>query len=288
MGLAGTINGSSFIKSTTSTQFSLQSNPNAVIYALISQVGAAYLCHIFGKFACKIKIQNFSYALPLSLATPVTVCVATLLSQMRAADLCSLHGLMPDYLTLQSLGQNLQHLATLSLDYALWLWPLWWLAQLWTCLHIWRPRNDKNAPTEKLYVCPWYCGLLVDQCSMMNRRILDWTDEYLAFKVRNRTRPNNQFKSNSNSDSVIDSDSNLKFMLMNYCNQALASIIVPSFCRQPFWILAADYPGFHFHFLSPCPSPSASSNSHRSVHISVFAQDFLTALRFASNVRQCN
>ncbi|KAL7734282.1 hypothetical protein ACLKA6_010625 [Drosophila palustris] len=182
LNLADTINGSSLITATTSSQFSLQSNPNAVIYALLSQVGAAYLCHIFGKFACKIKIQNFSYALPLNLATPVTVCVATWLSQLRAADLCSLHGLVPDYLSLQPLGQNLQQLGSLSLDYALWLWPLWWLAQLWTCLHIWRPRNDKNAPTEKLYVCPWYCGLLVDQCSMMNRRILDWTDEYLAFK----------------------------------------------------------------------------------------------------------
>ncbi|XP_034109385.1 chitin synthase chs-2 isoform X1 [Drosophila albomicans] len=182
--LAGTIaiNGSSFIKATTSKQFSLQSNTNAVIYALLLQVSAAYLCHIFGKFACKIKIQSFSYALPLCLATPVTVCLATWLAQMRAADLCSLHGLMPDYLTLQPLGRNLQQLGEKSLEYALWLWPLWWLAQLWTCLHLWRARNDKNAPTEKLYVCPWYCGLLVDQCSMMNRRILDWTDEYLTIK----------------------------------------------------------------------------------------------------------
>lgn len=161
----------------------LKSNPNAVIYALLLQVSAAYLCHIFGKFACKIKIQSFSYALPLSLAAPVTVCLATVLSQMRARDVCSLHGLVPDHLTLHALGQNLQQLAALSLEYALWLWPLWWLAQLWTCVHIWRPRNDRNAPTEKLYVCPWYCGLLVDQCSMMNRRVLDCSDEYLGTKV---------------------------------------------------------------------------------------------------------
>ncbi|XP_002048317.3 chitin synthase chs-2 [Drosophila virilis] len=179
--LAHTAN-ASFIKPASLGQYTLQSSNRAVVYALLLQVGAAYLCHIFGKFACKIKIQHFSYALPLNLAAPVTVCVATLLAQMRAADLCSLHGLLPDYLTLQPLGQDLDQLGALSLEYALWLWPLWWLAQIWTCLHIWQPRNDKNAPTEKLYVCPWYCGLLVDQCSMMNRRILDWSDEYLAIK----------------------------------------------------------------------------------------------------------
>jgi len=53
----------------------MQSSPNSVFYALAAQVGAAYLCHIFGKFACKIKIQKFSYALPLSLAGPATVCL---------------------------------------------------------------------------------------------------------------------------------------------------------------------------------------------------------------------
>ncbi|KAH8404445.1 hypothetical protein KR222_002050, partial [Zaprionus bogoriensis] len=184
LNLTYALNASSTIGSNPArvVQHSLQSSPNAVLYALLVQVSAAYLCHIFGKFACKIKIQSFSYALPLSLAAPATVCVATVLSQLRAGDLCSLHGLMPDYLTLQPLGQSWRQLGELSLEYALWLWPLWWLAQLWTCLHIWRPKNDKNAPTEKLYVCPWYCGLLVDQCSMMNRRILDWNDEYLSIK----------------------------------------------------------------------------------------------------------
>ncbi|EDW19044.1 chitin synthase chs-2 [Drosophila mojavensis] len=175
-------NGSTSITPTRLAQYKLQSNSRAVLYALLLQVAAAYLCHIFGKFACKIKIQQFSYALPLNLAAPVTVAAATWLAQMRASDLCSLHGLMPDYLTLQPLGPELGQLGALCLEYALWLWPLWWLAQIWTCLHIWQPRNDKNAPTEKLYVCPWYCGLLVDQCSMMNRRILDWSDEYLTIR----------------------------------------------------------------------------------------------------------
>lgn len=167
----------------SSVRTSMQSSPNAMVYALAVQMGAAYLCHVFGKFACKIKIQVFSCTLPLTLAGPVTVCLATFLAQQRASDPCALHGLLPDYLGLRALGENLEELGHACLEWALWLWPLWWLAQVWTCLHIWQPRNDKNAPTEKLYVCPWYCGLLVDQCSMMNRRIVDWSEEYLAIKV---------------------------------------------------------------------------------------------------------
>ncbi|XP_043647130.1 chitin synthase chs-2 isoform X1 [Drosophila teissieri] len=164
------------------TLFTVQSSSNAVFYALAAQVGAAYLCHIFGKFACKIKIQKFSYALPLSLAGPASICLATFLAQLRASDPCALHGLLPDYLSLQALGRSVEEMGQRCLDYALWLFPLWWLAQVWTCLHIWQPHNDRNAPTEKLFVCPWYCGLLVDQCSMMNRRIVDWSEEYLAIK----------------------------------------------------------------------------------------------------------
>jgi len=171
------------------TQFTVQSSPNAVVYALVAQVGAAYLCHIFGKFACKIKIQVFSFALPLSLAGPAAVCLATFLAQLRASDPCSLHGFLPDYLTLQALGGSVEELGRKCLDLALWMWPLWWMAQVWTTWHVWQPHNDKNAPTEKLFVCPWYCGLLVDQCSMMNRRIVDWSEEYLAIKVSGEGSP---------------------------------------------------------------------------------------------------
>ncbi|XP_017023062.1 chitin synthase chs-2 isoform X1 [Drosophila kikkawai] len=180
--LNSTLGNSSIRAQPPRTQFTMQSSPNAVVYAMAVQVVAAYLCHVFGKFACKIKIQVFSYALPLSLAGPTAVCVVTYLAHLRAADPCSLHGLLPDYLGLQALGGNVEELGQRCLDLALWLWPLWWLGQVWTCLHIWQPHNDKNAQTEKLFVCPWYCGLLVDQCSMMNRRIVDWSEEYLAIK----------------------------------------------------------------------------------------------------------
>lgn len=40
---------------------------NTVTYVLIIQISRAYLCYVFGKFACKILIQGFSYASPVNL-----------------------------------------------------------------------------------------------------------------------------------------------------------------------------------------------------------------------------
>lgn len=155
------------------------------------QVASSYLCYIFGKFACKIKIQEFSYALPLSLATPLTVVATVTLTWLRETDVCALNGYIPKYLSFKAtIAGDGGHFANDALTFMnliikdyLWIWFVWWLSQLWITNHIWRPKNDKNLPTEKLFICPWYCGLLVEQCITLNRRIVDWNEEYLSIKV---------------------------------------------------------------------------------------------------------
>jgi len=37
-------------------------------------------------------------------------------------------------------------------------------------LHIWIPTNERLAPSEKLFVTPMYCSLLMDQSLSLNRR----------------------------------------------------------------------------------------------------------------------
>lgn len=166
--------------------FIIKSNANAAPYLLLIQVASSYLCYIFGKFACKIKIQQFSYALPLTLATPLTVAATVAIILLREADVCSLNGYIPNYLsfkaTMSDAGDAWTFMNIIFKDY-LWIWLLWWLSQLWITNHIWRPKNDKNLPTEKLFICPWYCGFLVEQCITLNRRIVDWHEEYLSIKV---------------------------------------------------------------------------------------------------------
>ena len=49
------------------------------------QLSAAYLGFIFGKFACKVNIQEVSFALPLNLATPAAVAILIGLCTLRYA-----------------------------------------------------------------------------------------------------------------------------------------------------------------------------------------------------------
>uniref|UniRef100_A0A1B0AE11 chitin synthase n=1 Tax=Glossina pallidipes TaxID=7398 RepID=A0A1B0AE11_GLOPL len=175
-------------------QFIVQSNPNVVVSLLLSQVLSSYLCYIFGKFACKIKIQEFSFALPISLATPLSAATIVILIWLREADVCSFNDYLPNYLSFRVpvldddnddyAGKPLEWWRlgnAFTKDYV-WLWILWWLSQLWVTKHIWNPKNDKNLPTEKLFICPWYSGFFIEQCITMNRRIADWNEDYLSIK----------------------------------------------------------------------------------------------------------
>ncbi|XP_011291179.1 chitin synthase chs-2 [Musca domestica] len=197
--VVNTLSNSSHPTSPTLTKasetFTIKSDTNVVIYTVLVQVLSSYLCYIFAKFACKIKIQEFSFALPLSLATPLAVVTTVALTWLRESNVCALNEYFPSYLALQAVSDgsdgdggygSLSDFMNKIVVEHLWIWLLWWLSQLWVTHHIWRPKNDKNLPTEKLFICPWYCGFLVEQCIALNRRIVDWNEEYLSIKGGNK------------------------------------------------------------------------------------------------------
>ena len=55
---------------------------------LLIQIAAAYLAYIFGKFACKICVQGFSFAFPVMLSVPVTVITLITMCGLRTDDPC--------------------------------------------------------------------------------------------------------------------------------------------------------------------------------------------------------
>ncbi|XP_060518963.1 chitin synthase chs-2 isoform X2 [Cylas formicarius] len=152
----------------------VMSNDMAPIYVLLINVFASYLAYIFGKFACKIMIQGFSYAFPVNLTIPVCVSLLIAACGLRNEDPCFFHETIPDYLFFESppvtfLNDFISH------QHA-WIWLLWLLSQTWITLHIWTPKCERLARTEKLYVTPMYEGLLIDQSMGMNRRRDDEAD----------------------------------------------------------------------------------------------------------------
>jgi chitin synthase len=53
---------------------------------------------------------------------------------------------------------------------------LWLLSQTWITLHIWTPKCERLASTEKLFCSLMYDSLLIDQSMGMNRRREDEGD----------------------------------------------------------------------------------------------------------------
>lgn len=147
---------------------------NTAVYVLLIQILSAYLCYIFGKFACKILIQGFSYAFPVNLTIPVSISLLIAACGLRNGDPCVFHGTIPDYLFFQA--PPAYFLSIFIKEQYAWVWLLWLLSQTWITLHIWTPKAERLATTEKLFVTPMYNALLIDQSLGLNRRRDDEAD----------------------------------------------------------------------------------------------------------------
>jgi len=137
-------------------------------YVLIIQAFSAYLAYIFGKFACKICIQGFSFAFPVNLTIPVVVSLLISACGLRNGDPCFFKNTIPDYLYWECPGEDFLN-DFISNQHA-WIWLIWLLSQTWVTLHIWSPQCERLASTEKLFVTPMYVSLLIDQSLCLNRR----------------------------------------------------------------------------------------------------------------------
>ncbi|XP_053606189.1 chitin synthase chs-2 isoform X2 [Plodia interpunctella] len=146
----------------------------SAFYVLLIQVFAAYFCYIFGKFACKILIQGFSYAFPINLVIPLVVNMLIAACGLRNGDTCFFHGTIPDYLFFES--PPVFTLSDFISRQMAWVWLLWLLSQTWITIHIWTPKTERLASTEKLFVIPMYNGLLIDQSMALNRKRDDHKD----------------------------------------------------------------------------------------------------------------
>ncbi|KAI4504800.1 hypothetical protein M0802_000350 [Mischocyttarus mexicanus] len=141
---------------------------NTPIFVLLIQIFSAYFAYIFGKFACKILIQGFSYAFPVNLTIPVTISFLIAACGLRNSNPCFFHGIIPDYLFYES--PRLYFLNDFITQQYGWVWLLWLLSQTWITLHIWTPKCERLAATEKLFVVPMYDSLLIDQSMGLNRK----------------------------------------------------------------------------------------------------------------------
>ncbi|KAI1291990.1 Chitin synthase 8 [Halotydeus destructor] len=152
----------------------LDSSSATPLTMLLLQVVASWLCYVVGKFACKIMIQGFSYAFPLSLTVPISISVLVASCGVYIEDSCSFTSMLPRYLFWTCPAEPYINESFLSFHSLMWI--LWVLSQTWITIHIWIPKCERLASTEKLFVNPMYCAAIIDQSLAMNRRRDDEAD----------------------------------------------------------------------------------------------------------------
>lgn len=82
--------------------------------------------------------------------------------------MCSFYDSIPPYLFFET--PPFYYLKDFILHEHTWIWVLWLLSQTWITFHIWTPKCEKLARTEKLFVRPMFDPYLIDQDVALNRR----------------------------------------------------------------------------------------------------------------------
>lgn len=117
------------------------------IFVAVIQVLSTLLCYVSAKFACKICIQGFSFAFPVSLTIPVSISLLIAACGIRTEDVCFFENYMPKYLFWRCpAGEFFQEFITTQ---HAWIWLAWLLSQTWIAVHIWMPKCERLASTEK-------------------------------------------------------------------------------------------------------------------------------------------
>lgn len=117
------------------------------LWVLLVQVVASYVCYQTAKFACKIGMQRFSFAFPLSLAVPVVASFLITICGVRASNSCFLTSIIPESLYWSCFQGDV--IQDLFLRDQTWVWILWLFSQTWITLHIWMPKAERLAKTDR-------------------------------------------------------------------------------------------------------------------------------------------
>ncbi|XP_052803668.1 uncharacterized protein LOC128233850 isoform X2 [Mya arenaria] len=127
--------------------------------AILTLTLTAFVGYYVGYTSCKLKLQRLAFSLPLLLSTPIAVLVAHF-------D-CRHNWLDP--FTNEDRNQCLDD-GVLGLILLYVTGAIIWLSIYWLCAHIFYPDIERLAKTERLFMNPFYCGILFEQNTLLNRR----------------------------------------------------------------------------------------------------------------------
>ncbi|XP_052706396.1 chitin synthase-like isoform X2 [Crassostrea angulata] len=143
-----------------------------VINSYVVHIIAAFLTTHFSVLACRLRMQVFGFALPLSLATPLYLILLIVLEETDVDFASNCLHLNAEYKWLLITG-----------------FMIGWVGQIWVCRHVWfKNRQDRLEFAQKLFVLPHYCSAFVELALLHSRRKrnrseMDYTKELEVSKT---------------------------------------------------------------------------------------------------------
>ncbi|XP_037268092.2 chitin synthase chs-2 isoform X3 [Rhipicephalus microplus] len=130
---------------------------------------ASYVTYRACVFACRIKIQGFSMAAPLTMSGVVTMLALAGACAKRRVQPCFLSGVLPSYVFLNCYEGDF--LPLITQEHA-WLWIAWFLSLASVTAHVWKSKCSRMATEESLFARPTYASVLLEQSVALNVRRL--------------------------------------------------------------------------------------------------------------------
>uniref|UniRef100_A0A1I7XD52 chitin synthase n=1 Tax=Heterorhabditis bacteriophora TaxID=37862 RepID=A0A1I7XD52_HETBA len=144
-------------------------SPYDALWIVLVQVAAVFVCYHSSKFACKVMMQRMGFALPMALSVPATVFVLSSSCTFRTNDSCHMTNALTKELFWRCFS-SYNSFGDFILSPQTWIWLCWLLSQCWITIHLWTPKHERLARSEKLFILPYYIGAFVDQSLAFNRR----------------------------------------------------------------------------------------------------------------------
>ena len=116
-------------------------------------------------------MQRMGFALPIALTVPVTVFFLATTCEKRKSDACHMTSILTKELFWKCKDDPVSPFNwEFWIEPQTWIWLAWLASQIWITVHLWTPKHERLARSEKLFILSYNNAIFVDQSLAFNRR----------------------------------------------------------------------------------------------------------------------
>ncbi|CEF71032.1 Chitin synthase family-containing protein [Strongyloides ratti] len=152
-------------------QLNLYTSQYDALWVALIQISSVVIFYHSSKFACKVMMQRMGFALPTALSVPATVLLLSTTCKKRYENSCHMSNIIAKELFWKCQDEPV---SAFDIDFWLqpqtWIWLCWLGSQIWVTIHLWNPKHERLAKTEKLFINSHLSAAFFDQTLALNRR----------------------------------------------------------------------------------------------------------------------